>query len=194
LEAFLASTLVVAIGEIGDKTQLLSLMLAARFRKPWPISLGILAATLLNHALAGLMGAWISAAIAPDVLRWCLGISFLLIAAWALKPDTLEQQSDNLGKYGVFAVTFIAFFIAEIGDKTQLATVALAARYTDLVAVIAGTTTGMLLADIPVVFLGEKAAARIPLKFVRYAAAALFAVMGIATLAGFSVLQVGGAR
>jgi putative Ca2+/H+ antiporter (TMEM165/GDT1 family) len=188
LEALLASTLVVAIGEIGDKTQLLALMLAARFRRPGAIVLGILAATLLNHSVAGLVGSWIRTAIRPDVLRWALGISFLLISAWALKPDELKAESQTLSKFGVFGVTFAAFFLAEIGDKTQLATIGLAARYPDLIAVVAGTTFGMLIADVPVVFLGEKASARIPFKAMRYVAAVLFAAMGIMALAGFQFL------
>jgi putative Ca2+/H+ antiporter (TMEM165/GDT1 family) len=184
LEALLTSTLVVAVGEIGDKTQLLALLLAARFRRPWPIALGILAATVLNHTAAGLLGAWISSAVSADVLRWVLGISFLMIAVWAIKPDTLDETETAFGKYGVFAITLTAFFVAEIGDKTQLATIALAAKYSNLTAVVVGTTTGMLIADLPMVFLGEKAALKIPLRAVRYGAAALFAVMGLLVLFG----------
>ena len=183
LEAFLVSTLVVAIGEIGDKTQLLALILAARFRRPVPIIFGILFATLFNHALAGLLGGWIRAAVAPDVLRWGLGLSFLAIAAWALKPDKMDEEPVAIGKYGAFAVTFVAFFLAEIGDKTQIATVALAARFDSLVAVVAGTTAGMLIADVPAVFLADRASTRIPFKAIRYVAAALFAAMGVAALA-----------
>jgi len=185
MEAFLVSALVVAIGEIGDKTQLLALILAARFRQPVPIIIGILCATLLNHALAGLLGGWIREAISPEVLRWGLGLSFLAIAAWALKPDEMDDKPVAVGKYGAFAVTFAAFFIAEIGDKTQLATVALAARFDSLGAVVAGTTVGMLLADVPAVFLADRASTKIPFKAIRYVAAALFAAMGIAALAGF---------
>src|SRR4051794_16266638 len=186
MEAFLVSIVVVAIGEIGDKTQLLALLLAARFRRPAPIILGILAATLFNHALAGLLGGWIRNAVSPEALRWGLGISFLAIAAWAIKPDALdEKESQPLGRYGVFAVTLAAFFLAEMGDKTQLATVALAARFDNLVAVVAGTTAGMLLADVPAVLLAEKVSLRIPGKAIRTVAAALFAAMGIAALAGF---------
>jgi len=182
------STLVVAVGEIGDKTQLLALMLAARFRRPWPICAGILFATLLNHGLAGLLGGWVRSVMDPDVLRWALGISFLAIAAWAIKPDTLEEKDANpLSGYGVFAVTFVAFFLAEIGDKTQAATIALAARYDNLVAVIGGTTLGMLIADVPAVLLGGRASLKLPFKAIRYAAAALFAIIGIAILAGASI-------
>ncbi len=185
MEAFLVSTLVVAIGEIGDKTQLLALILAARFRRPVPIILGILFATLMNHSLAGLLGAWVRAAVAPDALRWGLGLSFLAIAAWALKPDRIDDEPVAIGKYGAFAVTLVAFFLAEIGDKTQVATVALAARFDSLVAVVAGTTAGMLVADVPAVFLADRASTKIPFKAIRYMAAALFAAMGAAALAGF---------
>jgi putative Ca2+/H+ antiporter (TMEM165/GDT1 family) len=177
---------VVAIGEIGDKTQLLALFLSARFRRPVPIILGILCATLLNHALAGLAGGWLRGAVAPQVLRWGLGLSFFAIAAWALKPDKIDEDPQPVGKYGAFAVTLVAFFLAEIGDKTQIATVALAARFDSLVAVVAGTTAGMLLADVPAVFLADRASTRIPFAAIRYIAAALFAAMGIAALAGFS--------
>ena len=186
MEAFFVSALVVAIGELGDKTQLLALILAARFRRPIPIIVGILFATLLNHSLAGLLGGWIRTAITPEVLRWGLGLSFLAIAAWALKPDKMDGEPVAMSRYGAFAVTFVAFFIAEIGDKTQLATVALAARFDSLVAVVAGTTAGMLLADVPAVFLADRASGRIPFKAIRYVAAALFAAMGVAALAGFS--------
>lgn len=147
--------------------------------------LGILLATLLNHGLAGLLGGWIRAWISPEVLRWGLGTSFLAIALWALKPDTLDEDSKDPGRYGAFVVTFVAFFIAEIGDKTQLATVALAARFDSLLAVVAGTTTGMLLADVPAVLLADRASGKIPFKAIRYIAAALFAAMGVAALAGF---------
>ena len=178
--------MVVAIGEIGDKTQLLALLLAARFRRPMPIVLGILCATLLNHSLAGLLGNWIRTEFSPDVLRWGLGVSFLAIALWALKPDTLEAHAGDIGKFGVFAVTFVAFFLAEIGDKTQIATVVLAARFDSLAAVVAGTTAGMLLADVPAVLFADRASGRIPFKAIRYVAAALFAAMGAAVLAGYT--------
>jgi putative Ca2+/H+ antiporter (TMEM165/GDT1 family) len=186
LEAFFVSTLVVTLGEIGDKTQLLALLLAARFRRPLPIIAGIFAATLFNHALAGVLGNWIRSAVAPELLRWVLGLSFLAIAAWALVPDRIEEKdSAPMGRYGVFAVTLITFFLAEIGDKTQLATVALAARFDNLFAVVSGTTVGMLIADIPAVLLGGKASLRVPFKAIRYAAAGLFAAIGMAALAGF---------
>jgi putative Ca2+/H+ antiporter (TMEM165/GDT1 family) len=188
MEAFLVSAAVVAVGEIGDKTQLLALLLAARFKRPVPIIAGILVATLFNHALAGLLGGWIRSAVDPLTLRWSLGISFLAIAAWALVPDKLdEKEATPMGKYGVFAVTLVAFFLAEIGDKTQLATVALAARFDSLVAVVAGTTVGMLIADVPAVLLGERASTKIPMKAIRYVAAGLFAALGVAVLFGLNI-------
>lgn len=186
MEALLVSTLVVALGEIGDKTQLLSLLLAARFKRPVPIIVGIFAATLLNHSFAGLVGGWIRSAVSPDLLRLGLGISFVAIALWALKPDKLVEKEQAYGRFGIFAVTLLAFFLAEIGDKTQLATVALAARFDNLVAVVAGTTLGMLLADVPAVLLAERLSLKVPVHMMRYAAAALFAAIGIATLAGLS--------
>jgi len=188
LEAFFVSALVVALGEIGDKTQLLALLLAARFRQPTAIIAGIFVATLSNHALAGVLGNWIRSSLDPEVLRWALGCSFLAIAAWALIPDKIEEKdSAQLGRYGVFAVTLVAFFLAEIGDKTQIATVALAARFDSLVAVVCGTTAGMLLADVPAVLLGGRASLKLPLRAIRYAAAALFAAIGIAALAGLQL-------
>ena len=187
MEAFLVSTAAVAIGEIGDKTQLLALILAARFKRPIPIVLGILVATLANHSLAGLLGNYIRSALNPDYLRWALGLSFLAVGLWALKPDEMEEDPEPVGRYGVFAITVVTFFLAEIGDKTQLATVMLAAKFPSLVAVVAGTTLGMLIADVPAVFLGEVASERIPFKAVRYTAAALFAALGVMTLAGFEL-------
>ena len=184
MEAFLVSLLAVTVGEIGDKTQLLALLLAARYKKPAPIILGILVATLANHALAGLLGQWIASHISADVLRWALGLSFLAIAAWTLKPDEMDDDGLNESQYGVFMLTCITFFIAEIGDKTQLATVALAAKYTDLSLVIAGTTLGMLVADVPAVFLGKIAAPNFPFKLVRWIAAGVFAILGILVLLG----------
>lgn len=188
MEAFLVSTAVVAIGEIGDKTQLLALILAARFKRPLPIVLGIFVATLANHTLAGLLGEWIRQAVSPDYLRWGLGVSFLAVALWALKPDEMVDDPKPIGRYGVFFVTLATFFLAEIGDKTQLATVMLAAKFPSLLAVVAGTTFGMLLADVPAVFLGKIASDRIPFKAVRIVAATLFAMLGIATLAGLELL------
>lgn len=187
MEAFLVSTVVVAIGEIGDKTQLLALILAARFRRPLPIIFGILVATLVNHALAGLAGEWVRASIAPDVLRWGLGLSFLAVAGWALVPDKVDEPAPAHGRYGVFLVTVAAFFLAEIGDKTQIATVMLAAKYHALAYVVAGTTLGMMIADVPAVLLAGAAAPRLPLRYIRYAAAALFALLGVAALAGWTL-------
>ncbi len=180
LESLLVSMAVVAVGELGDKTQLLALLLAARFARPWPIVAGIFVATLANHALAGWVGSWVRQAIAPDVLRWLLALSFFAVAAWALKPDKLEETAaPPVSRWGVFGVTTIAFFLAEMGDKTQVATVMLAARFPSLTAVVIGTTLGMLLVNVPTVFIGKAAAERIPFRAVRMAAAALFAMLGI---------------
>ena len=173
----------VALGEIGDKTQLLALMLAARFRKPLPIIAGILAATLVNHALAGLVGNFVRTALPPDLLRWVVALSFFAVAIWALKPDSLaDDEPAPISRWGVFGLTTAAFFLAEMGDKTQVATMVLAARFDSLVAVVLGTTVGMLLADVPVVLIGKSAAARIPMKAVRIAAAVLFAALGVYAL------------
>ena len=185
MEAFLVSALAVTVGEIGDKTQLLALLLAARFKRPLPIIFGILTATLLNHSLAGLLGEWIRIVLSPATLRWILGISFLLIAAWALKPDEMEEDERDRGHYGVFAITCITFFLAEMGDKTQLATVALAAKYPDLLQVVAGTTLGMMIADVPAVILGKVASPQFPFRLVRFISAGIFAVLGLAVLLGF---------
>jgi Ca2+/H+ antiporter, TMEM165/GDT1 family len=180
LEALLVSTAVVAVGELGDKTQLLSLVLAARFQKPWPIVAGILVATLANHALAGLAGNWVRSVVPEDVLRWLLALSFFAVAAWALKPDKLDDDdAPPASRWGVFAATTVAFFIAEIGDKTQIATVMLAARFESLAAVVLGTTLGMLIVNVPTVFLGNAASAKIPFRLVRIVAAALFAGLGV---------------
>ena len=179
MEAFLVSLGVVAIGEIGDKTQLLSLVLAARYRRPWPILAGILVATLVNHAIAGWVGAWVRAFVSPEVLRWLLAASFFAVALWALKPDTLdEREAAPRGHWGVFGVTLVAFFLAEMGDKTQVATVMLAAKFDALAAVVVGTTLGMLAANLPVVFAGKLAADRIPFKAIRVVAALIFAAIG----------------
>ena len=185
LQALLVSTGTVTLAEIGDKTQLLALLLAARFRRPWPIIAGILVATLLNHALAAWVGALAADWLRPEVLRWVVAASFLAVAVWTLKPDSLDDEPGLPGR-GAFIATTIAFFIAEIGDKTQVATVLLAARYEPLWEVVAGTTLGMLLANVPVVFLGSRFADRLPLKAARYVAATVFAVLaGWVALRGF---------
>ena len=179
MEAFLVSAGVVALGEIGDKTQLLALLLSARFRKPLPIVAGILVATLANHALAGWLGNLARAALPPDLLRWVVALSFFAVALWALKPDTLdEKEPPPASRWGVFGVTVVAFFLAEIGDKTQVATIVLAARFESLAAVVLGTTLGMLLANVPVVLIGKAAATKIPFRAVRIAAALIFALLG----------------
>ena len=178
LEAFLVSIGIVALTEMGDKTQLLSLLLAARFRRPWPIIAGILIATTVNHAFAGAFGQWLTTLASPAVLRWALGGSFIAMAAWILVPDAAGAQHDSADRYGVLGTTVIVFFLAEIGDKTQIATVALAAKYSVLWAVVAGTTFGMMLANVPAVLVGERLAKRIPLKLTRRGAAAIFAVVG----------------
>ena len=183
MEAFLVSTGVVALGEIGDKTQLLALMLAARFRRPCPILGGILAATLANHTLAGLVGNWVRELVAPQVLRWIVAALFFAVAIWALLPDKLDDDAaPPASRLGVFGVTAVAFFLAEMGDKTQIATAVLAAKYSALAAVVAGTTLGMLLADAPAVLIGNLSAAKLPLRAIRIAAALMFAALGIYTL------------
>ena len=188
MEAFLLSTGIVALAEMGDKTQLLSLVLAARFRKPWPIVAGILVATLANHALAGAAGAWVMAALGPDVMRWVLGISFIAMAGWMLIPDQLDEGAVAPRRgLGVFVATTWAFFLAEMGDKTQIATVALGAQYAPLVAVVLGTTLGMLLANAPVVFFGEAITRRVPIKAVHAVAALTFLVLGVLALLGVGV-------
>jgi putative Ca2+/H+ antiporter (TMEM165/GDT1 family) len=183
VEALAVSTIVVALGEIGDKTQLLALMLAVRFRRPWPIAAGILVATLVNHTIAGAIGNWIRSVATPDALKWLLAASFFAVALWSLKADTHDERAPVATHFGVFAVTTIAFFLTEMGDKTQIATMMLAARFESLAAVVAGTTLGMLVADVPVVFAGNLAADRIPFKAVRIVAAILFAALGIWVLA-----------
>ena len=183
MQAFLISTGVVALGEMGDKTQLLAFLLAARFKRPLPIILGILTATLINHSAAGAVGAWVAARLGPDILRWAIGASFLGMAGWMLIPDTAD--ADALGarqRFGVFGSTLVAFFLAEMGDKTQIATVALAARYHDLLPVVAGTTLGMMLADVPAVFLGERFAKQLPMPLVHGIAAFIFGVLGVLAL------------
>jgi len=185
MDALLVSTGVVALAEIGDKTQLLAFLLAARFKKPLPIIAGIFIATIFNHGLAGALGAWITSMLTPEVLRWVLGMSFLGMAAWTLVPDKIEEDETNVAsRFGVFGATLVTFFLAEMGDKTQVATVAMAAHYPAPLMVVAGTTLGMLIADVPAVFAGDKLAARIPLKLVHGIAAAMFAALGLATLLG----------
>ena len=185
MESLFVSTGVVALAEIGDKTQLLAFILAARFKKPLPIIAGILAATVVNHGLAGALGAWITDTLRPDILRWVLGASFIGMAIWTLIPDEIEEEETQIAqRFGVFGATLITFFLAEMGDKTQIATVAMAAHYANPVMVVVGTTLGMLLADVPAVFVGDKLADRIPMRLVHTIAAAIFAVLGLATLLG----------
>ena len=184
MEAFLVSTGIVALAEIGDKTQLLAFILAAKFRKPVPIVLGILVATLANHGFAGAVGSWITNLISPETLRWILGVSFIAMAGWTLIPDKFDEEDAKLARFGVFTTTLIAFFLAEMGDKTQVATIALAAQYQSLIAVVSGTTLGMMLANVPAVIMGDKIAGKIPVKLVHRIAAAIFAILGVATLMG----------
>ncbi len=185
MEAFLISTGIVALAEVGDKTQLLALVLAARFRKPVPIILGILVATLLNHALAGAVGAWIADLLGPSMMRWILGASFIAMGIWTLVPDRYDDDdSPAVPRLGVFGTTLIAFFLLEMGDKTQIATVALAAKYTSLVAVVAGTTLGMMISNVPAVLLGEVAARKLPMRLVHAVAAGIFFVLGGLVLLG----------
>ena len=184
LQALLVSTGVVALAEIGDKTQLLALVLAAKYRKPVPIILGIFVATLLNHALAGVVGAWVAASVGADRMRWILGASFIAMAAWMLVPDKVDEEATASPRHGVFLATLFAFFLLEMGDKTQIATVALAAKFDTLWAVVAGTTVGMMIANVPAVLLGEVAATRLPMRLVHGIAAAIFLLLGILVLAG----------
>lgn len=184
MEAWLVSTGVVALAEIGDKTQLLALVLAARYRKPVPIILGILVATIANHAIAGFLGAWIASALGEQILRWILGVSFIAMAVWILIPDKLDEQEDRPARYGVFVTVLIAFFLVEMGDKTQIATVALAAHYESLSAVVIGTTLGMMIANVPAVYLGEVAARKLPMRLVHGVVAGVFLILGIVILLG----------
>jgi putative Ca2+/H+ antiporter (TMEM165/GDT1 family) len=185
MNSLLTSTGVVALAEMGDKTQLLAFLLAARFRKPVPIIAGILAASLLNHGLAGALGAWITQLLSPVALRWSVGLLFLGMAVWTLIPDRMDDdQSATANRFGVFGATFVTFFLAEMGDKTQIATIAMAAQFDSALLVIAGTTLGMLIADVPAVFLGERFSKRIPMRLVHGVAALIFAALGVATLAG----------
>jgi putative Ca2+/H+ antiporter (TMEM165/GDT1 family) len=185
MQAFLIATGLVALAEIGDKTQLLAFMLAARFRRPVPIVLGIFVATVFNHAAAGALGAWLTGLVSPTALRWGLGLSFIAMAGWMLIPDKLDEDDTPKSGHGVFLTTVIAFFLAEMGDKTQIATIALAARFpADFIGVVAGTTAGMMLANVPAVLVGGKLAQKLPVKLVHTVAAVIFAVLGVATLAG----------
>ena len=187
MEAFLSSLGMVALAEMGDKTQLLSFVLAARFRgQHWRIIAGIFIATIVNHALAALAGEWVAMKVRPDVMRWVLGIAFLAFAAWALIPDTLDDADQNKTRHGAFLTTLVMFFLAEMGDKTQLATVALGAQFSNLTAVTMGTTLGMMVANVPAVFLGETLAKRFPLSKMRFVAAALFAIFGVLILLKFN--------
>ena len=180
MEALLVSAAAVTLAEIGDKTQLLALMLAVRYRRPWPIVAGILVATLFNHTLAAALGGWVRTVVSPDVLKWLVAIAFFAVAVWTLIPDRLEEQeaTSKTSHLGVFGVTTVAFFLAEMGDKTQIATVALAARFHDFFGVVAGTTLGMMLANVPAILLGERFAHRLPTKAVHAVAAVLFVVLG----------------
>lgn len=182
MEAFLLSTGIVTLAEMGDKTQLLSLLLAAKFRKPVPIILGILVATLFNHAFAGAVGTWVQQTVGPDLMRWILGASFIGMAAWMLVPDKLDDTGTGAARFGVFGTTLIAFFLAEMGDKTQIATVALAARYDAFFQVVTGTTLGMMIANVPAVLLGERITRVVPIALVHKIAAAVFAVLGVMAL------------
>ena len=184
MEAFLVSTSIVALAEIGDKTQLLAVILAAKYRKPMPIILGILIATLANHSFAGALGAWATTMLGPDILRWVLGISFIAMALWTLIPDKFSEEDAKLARMGVFGTTLVAFFLAEMGDKTQIATVALAAQYQALLAVVAGTTLGMMIANVPAVLLGDRIADKMPVRLVHVIAAVIVALFGILTLLG----------
>jgi putative Ca2+/H+ antiporter (TMEM165/GDT1 family) len=187
MESFFVSTGIVALAEMGDKTQLLSLVLAARYRKPWPIVLGILVATLANHGLAGAAGAWITTFLGPDKLRWLLGASFIAMAVWMLIPDKLDDtEADKAPRLGVFGATVIAFFLAEMGDKTQIATVMLAARYNAWLPVVLGTTLGMMLANAPVVWFGERITRRVPIRVVHIVSAVIFAGLGLAAFVNWA--------
>ncbi len=187
MDAFLISTGIVALAEMGDKTQLLSLVLAARFRKPWPIVLGILVATLANHALAGAVGSWVTTLLGPTALRWVLGLSFIAMAVWMLIPDQLDdEEGDPTPRMGVFMTTLVAFFLAEMGDKTQIATVMLSAQYKEWFWVVAGTTLGMMLANAPVVWLGDAITRRVPIALVHKVSALVFAVLGMLALSGWA--------
>ena len=186
MEAFLVSTGIVALAEMGDKTQLLALILAVRFRKPWPIVLGILVATLANHAMAGALGSWVTTVLGPDVLRWVLGGSFIAMAVWMLIPDKIDEgDTPTAPRFGVFGTTVVAFFLAEMGDKTQIATVMLAAQYSAYFWVVAGTTLGMMLANAPVVWLGVRVTRLVPIRIVHVVSALIFLALGVVALVGW---------
>ncbi|TCB65577.1 TMEM165/GDT1 family protein [Acinetobacter sp. ANC 4178] len=185
MHEFLISTAIVALAEMGDKTQLLALLLAARFRKPVPILIAILAATLINHGLSAVLGQWITTVLSPEVLIWVLSLGFIGMAAWMLIPDELDDETDSINKwqrFGVFGATFVLFFLAEIGDKTQIATVALAARYDSIFWVMAGTTVGMMMANAPAVFVGNKLADKLPISLIHKIGAIIFLIIGVSTL------------
>jgi len=184
MEAFLVSTGIVALAEIGDKTQLLAFVLATQFRRPLPIVGGIFVATIVNHFCAAAVGTWLTELLGPDALRWILGLGFIAMAAWIMVPDEIDEDDTPASRYGVFTATLIAFFLAEMGDKTQIATVALAARFDALIPVVVGTTLGMMLANVPAVYLGKRAATAVNLKVVHGIAAVIFVVLGVATLMG----------
>ena len=184
MEAFLLSTMVVGLAEIGDKTQILSLMLAARFLRPLPIIFGIFFATIANHAAAGLAGTYFGSLLSGPWMRWILGLSFLSVAVWALFPDKYEGNDKAISRAGAFTTTLVAFFLAEIGDKTQIATIGLAARFEQFYPVVLGTTLGMMLANVPAVLIGDRIADRLPVKAIRITAAVVFAALGALTFAG----------
>jgi putative Ca2+/H+ antiporter (TMEM165/GDT1 family) len=184
MEAFLVSTGIVALAEIGDKTQLLAFVLATQFRRPLPIVGGIFVATIVNHFCAAAVGTWLTDLLGPGALRWILGLGFIAMAAWIMVPDEIDEDDTPSSRYGVFTATLVAFFLAEMGDKTQIATVALAARFDALIPVVVGTTLGMMLANVPAVYLGKRAATAVNLKVVHGIAAIIFVVLGVATLMG----------
>jgi putative Ca2+/H+ antiporter (TMEM165/GDT1 family) len=186
MDPFFVSTGSVAVGELGDKTQLLSLILATRLRKPVPIIAGIFAATVINHLIACSVGEWVGTLMTPTILRWVLGISFLAVAVWALIPDKMDENVKTNGNYGVFALTAVTFFMAEMGDKTQIIAFALAAKYDALVSVVAGTTLGMMIVNIPTVLFAQRATKWVPVKVVRIGAALIYAILGVITLLGYS--------
>ena len=182
MDVFLLAASVVALAEIGDKTQLLALLLAAKFRKPWPIGWGILVATVVNHGCAGALGAWLVEFFGAEILRWVLGVSFIAMAAWILVPDRIGEDKANLGHFGIFGTTLVAFFFAEMGDKTQIATAILAAQYQSVVLVVSGTVVGMMAVNLPAVLFGDRVSRRIPVRVVHYVAAVIFVLLGMGVL------------